>query len=128
MEKLAELTTCTMGLLGDLMNGVKDFLTASWDTEHRPELATSRALRFRIAWPTNSRALAMRISAAQRCGVWQMCTKPGGPWLSGGRRTPHPDGKLFPHIYGPIPIAAVVADHRPSAEPGRYFRAVAVTG
>jgi uncharacterized protein (DUF952 family) len=21
---------------------------------------------------------------------------------------PHPDGKLFPHVYGPIPVAAVV--------------------
>ena len=31
---------------------------------------------------------------------------------------PHPDGKLFPHVYGPIPVAAVVlvTDLRPGLD------------
>jgi uncharacterized protein (DUF952 family) len=24
---------------------------------------------------------------------------------------PHPDGRLFPHVYGPVPVEAVVAVH-----------------
>jgi uncharacterized protein (DUF952 family) len=34
---------------------------------------------------------------------------------------PHPDGRLFPHVYGPIPVPAVVAVHDlPPAADGSF--------
>jgi uncharacterized protein (DUF952 family) len=34
---------------------------------------------------------------------------------------PHPDGKLFPHVYGPIPVAAVVRVTDLPTEPDGTF-------
>ena len=34
---------------------------------------------------------------------------------------PHPDGRLFPHVYGPVPVAAVVAVHDLPPNPDGSF-------
>jgi uncharacterized protein (DUF952 family) len=46
---------------------------------------------------------------------------PPAVWEDGD--PPHRDGKQFPHVYGPIPVAAVVSVRDfPRAADGRFLR------